>query len=113
MTALSAPTSTALSPATLLPPTEATLKAVRRLLDAGARDEAEAWKLLTRWYAKADPAQLSIIVSHWLDAATPAEVEYVEVPVVVTKIAHGRLVSDEPLATLKVNPVAETERETD
>jgi len=100
---------TGLIPA-LSAPSESVLIGVRRLLDYGVADAGEAYKTLARLYPKADPVQLGLIVSHWLDATTPAEVDYVEQPVVVTRIAAGRLIDDEPLATLKVNP-AETERE--
>jgi hypothetical protein len=39
-----------------------------------------------RWYPKADPVQLSLIVSRRLDATTPAEVEFVEQREVVAPI---------------------------
>jgi hypothetical protein len=74
-------------------PTEAQMIAVRRLRDYGAGDEAEARKTLWRWYPKADPVQVDLIVDHW-SAATekPVVTPEAAVEITVSPIGAGRLV---------------------
>jgi len=75
----------------LVPPTEAVLVGVRRLLDYGVRDAGEAYKTLTRLYPKADAAQVALIIAHWENATAAPEVTP-EVPVVVAPIGAGRVI---------------------
>ena len=68
------------------------------MLDFGARDAGEAYKALARFYPKADPTQLALIVSHWENATTAPEVTP-EAPVVVTPLSG--------VVRPSVNPAAE------
>lgn len=75
----------------LLPvPSEGTLKAVRRLIDAQAEDTTDARALLKRWYPRAEPQAVETILVHWIDATTPHEPSP-SPAIVVTPIGGGRM----------------------
>jgi hypothetical protein len=69
------------------------MSTARRLFDARPRDRAEAWDIARQWWRHATPEALLAIIDLAFSFGEQREPEP-EVPVVVTKIASGRLVED-------------------
>ena len=85
-------------------PSLATQAAARRVFDARPRNTADAFNIASEFWPRASAEALRQVAALAMSfASRPAEPEP-EVAVIVTKIGAGRLVSDEPLATLQVNP---------
>ena len=88
------------------------MSAARRVFDARPRDRADAFDIAAGLWPRASASALQSVVAlaiSWMAQPEPAP----EVAVIVTKIGAGRLVSDEPLATLKVNPAVNPAAEPD